>query len=78
MKNSKSKRPLRLFVWHTCLCDWTCGVMFAYARDVAHARKLIIKAKTHNGHTDASVLEEVKQEPTVYRTPVGVAVYGGG
>lgn len=64
-------RPLKLYVWEDVLRDYTCGVMFALARDSAHARRLIAE-KLGYEHDDLRI------EPRVVTKAEGFAVYGGG
>lgn len=64
--------PLKLYVWSSALTDVSDGVMFALARNVREARKLIL------AECKLVPLSEFKQKPKVYRTPIGFAVWGGG
>lgn len=70
------KRKLRLFVWEDVLTDWTSGVMFALAHDVDEARRLI--DPTFDPSKDDQKTSDLKQEPSVYDSPIGFAVWGGG
>jgi hypothetical protein len=62
---------MKLYVWHDSLTDYTEGVMFAYASSTAEARKLILQ--------DCSYVpkEQLNEDPSIYETPVGFAVWGG-
>ncbi len=71
MKPTKRK-PLRLYVWHGVLTDYTSGVMFALASSPAAARKAILKKCGHVPVTD------LEQEPLVVTKTEGFAVWGGG
>lgn len=68
---------MKLYVWEDVLCDYTCGLAFAIAPDLASA----IKAAA-NG--DSWVESQLRGEkPKVYKvdgrkTPIGRYIYGGG
>jgi hypothetical protein len=67
------RRKLRLYVWENVLTDYSSGIMFALARDVEEARKVIMTSAPFN-----SVENELKQEPKVFDEPCGFVVWGGG
>ena len=65
------QNKLKLYVWEGVLTDYTDGIMFALAGSVGEARELILKA-------DKCVREsELKQEPQVFDSPIGFALWGG-
>lgn len=64
---------LKLYVWHDVLTDWTSGVMFALAKDARQARRLILAQED-----SPQVRRDLKAKPTVYKTPMGEVVWGGG
>lgn len=64
---------MKLFVWEDVLIDYTGGVMFALADSVEEARAAILKENDFS-----TVREDLQQEPKVYETVVGFAVWGGG
>ena len=63
---------MKLYVWDHVFCDYTCGVAFALAESVEHARELV-KAECYDD-------EDVDVEPLVYdlNEPMCRAVWGGG
>jgi hypothetical protein len=72
-----SARPamasLKLFVWKDCLMgDYTEGVMFALAHDVAEARDLLVREGS--GVADGVALA---REPLVVTEPWAFGVRGG-
>lgn len=63
-----------LNVWDEVLVDYTSGGMFAVARSVGEARKVLLK------HCDWIPLSDLNQEPKVYslgQKPAR-AIWGGG
>lgn len=68
-------RGLKLYVWEDVLCDYTCGVIFALARDVREARRLAIAAGDDYG---SAVADAVEAKPKVYTAPHAGFVWGGG
>lgn len=62
----------KLYVWEDVLTDYTSSIMFALARDEAHARRLLKK--------ECSYLhkEDLAKIPKVYEKPVAFANWGGG
>ena len=60
---------LKLYVWHETLCDYTCGVIFAYAYSLEHAVELV--KKEDDIVVDTNGL-------TIYETPMASVVWGGG
>ena len=67
-----TQQPLKLYVWHDSLTDWTSGVMFALASGPEEARAAIRAAR------GSVPKHELEREPTVYDSPIGFAVWGGG
>lgn len=65
---------LKLFVWENVLCDYTCGVMFALAKDVESAREMLSGGEYEN----LIPIDEINEEPIVYTHPMAIAVVGGG
>ena len=63
------EEDLKLYVWEDVLEDYMSGIMFAYARDVDHARILIIKRM-------GGEEEDLKIEPREIKDPEGFYVYG--
>lgn len=61
---------LKLYVWEDVLYDYGPGMMFALASSVEEARRLIRE------HTPHVVAEDLAQEPQVFTTPKGYAVWG--
>lgn len=66
------KRSLKLFVWEEVLCDYTCGIMFAVARNVAEARAQLLAEDSYIPAYD------LEKEPQVIDSPCAFAVWGGG
>ena len=64
---------LKLYVWEGVLCDYTCGIMFALAHDAEEARGIILKEDAWSTARDG-----LANEPKVYDSPKGFAVWGGG
>jgi hypothetical protein len=63
--------PLKLFVWQDCLMgDYTEGVMFALAHDVAEARALLMRERDHDEGALAL-------EPLVVTEPWAFGLRGG-
>lgn len=77
------EKPLKLFVWHGVLTDYTDGVMFALAPDVESAREAIMraagakKAKKPEDHVSAWE-RDLRGEPEVVTGTAGFFVCGGG
>lgn len=65
---------LKLYVWHNVLTDYTSGVMFALAHSADEARKLVRKGY----RPDSPVYEDSEATPTMYKSPHGFCVWGGG
>lgn len=65
-------KKLKLFVWEKVLCDYTDGVMFAYAPDVETARKLLLQGRPYLPQ------ETLDLEPKVITEPYAFSLYGGG
>ncbi len=61
----------KLYVWEGVLSDYTDGVMFAYAQDPDHARKLILE------NQQMSNIDDLAIEPREVTTPEGFAIWGG-
>ncbi len=68
-----TRKPLRLYVWSQTLCDYSCGVMFAFASSPDKARKAIVKAM---GDYDG-VHRDLTSEPEVVTKTKGFGVWGG-
>ena len=66
------KKKLKLYVWENVLTDYTDGVMFALAPDVATARKLILEKCNYIPG------EDLIKDPIEITKPAGFAVWGGG
>lgn len=66
---------LKLFVWHNVLIDYTDGIMFALAHTEEEAREVILK---EGGGLESVEKDLAEVTPTVYETPVGFYLYGGG
>ena len=64
------QNKLKLYVWENVLTDYTSGIMFALASSVEEAREMILKG-------DALVGSDLKQEPEVFDSPIGFALWGG-
>lgn len=68
---------MHLYVWHDALTDATPGVMFALATSVDEARQLVL-GQINETWQRISVEQEIAHEPTVYDSPAGFFVFGGG
>ena len=72
---------LKLFVWENVLREYTTGIVFAYAKNVNHARDLVAQQQGYTTWNEVykkgRLYRDVSQEPDVYETPVGFAVWGG-
>ena len=71
-KTEKKPKKLKLFVWEDVLTDYTSGVMFALAYDVAGARKAILKKMGYKEHPELNI------KPIVVSKTAGFFCYGGG
>jgi hypothetical protein len=78
---------LKLYVWDEVLCDYTCGIIFALARDENEARNQVkqnicetygYKGERCDEYWERSTENrEMVSDPDVYDEPVGFAVWGG-
>jgi len=66
-------KKLKLFVWEGVLADYTSGVMFALAKDVESARKMLLEKYPGSWSLERDIL----LEPKVYSEPFSFAVWGG-
>jgi len=69
---SSKPKKLKLFVWEDVLTDYTSGVMFALAYDVAGARKTILKKMGYKEHPELNI------KPKIVSKTAGFFCYGGG
>ena len=65
---------LKLFVWKEVLCDYTCGIVFAYARDVDHARKLVLA--NAEDFERGMLQSEMSSDPEIYDGEIGIHIWG--
>lgn len=68
-------KKLKLFVWEGALTDYTSGIVFALAKDVEEARKLI---REKDGTGSKYLEKDLEHEPLVITKPEGFVVWGGG
>ena len=68
-----ASKTYKLFVWNSVLCDYSCGIAFAVARDETEARELLKKRLPDYLHHDIE-----KTPKIVYLTkPYSNYVFGG-
>ena len=65
-------QQFNLYVWENVLCDYIDGIMFAYAENVGHARRLILEKFDFVDEDDLNL------QPREINTAEGFAVWGGG
>ena len=73
-------KNLKLFVWEDVLSDYTSGVMFALAKDVEQARKVILdKYKKKYGllHFEKTLQRDFASQPRVIDKAEGFYIWGG-
>lgn len=63
---------MKLYVWDNVLRDYTDGIIFAFAPNVAAARKVVLEYDPGPG-----VVEAIKARPRVYTGIVARVVHGG-
>ena len=63
-------KELKLYVWENVLCDYTNGIMFAYAKNIDEARKLIGEKMGHE-------CVDLELEPRKIQDNEGFYIYGG-
>ena len=63
---------MNLYVWEDVLQDWTPGVIFAYAKNLRQARRLVLKIYDGN-----RVKEAIRDRPELIREP-SAWIYSGG
>ena len=70
-------KTYKLYVWERVFCDYTCGIAFAVAKDVAEARSIL---KARIPEWDQFGCSEFDRKPKiVYLTkPYGNYTRGGG
>ena len=74
MKRTIQKKPLKLYVWHDVLTDWTHGVMVALAPDAETARRMLMDGEPAGGQVDRDLFAS----PVVWEAPNCLKVWGGG
>lgn len=70
----EDKGPLKVYIWESYSCDYTCGLAVAVAHSADDARDLI---EAEHGYRDAALANR----PVVIRfngKPQAFAVSGGG
>jgi hypothetical protein len=71
-------KKLKLYVWENVLTYYTSGVMFAFAENEDHARRLICKtAGCEITDKNSTVVGDLQSKPQEYNIPVGFAFWGG-
>lgn len=68
---------MQLYVWHHVLGDYTDGIVFALASSVEDARRVVLSPIQDDWERE-SVEDAIADEPSVYDSPVGFFVRGGG
>tara|TARA_R110002012_G_scaffold270785_1_gene455862 strand:+ start:635 stop:856 length:222 start_codon:yes stop_codon:yes gene_type:complete len=72
-------KNLKLFVWEDVLEDHTCGIMFALAKNVEEARKVILdKSEKEDEYMSKILQRDLASEPKVIDSSEGFYVWGGG
>jgi hypothetical protein len=74
------KPPLKLFVWHDVLVDYTSGMIVVMARSREAAERALRKDARICGTVDREILLEAiaATEPEVLKVNEWACVYGGG
>jgi len=62
----------KMYVWEDVLCDWSCGMIVAYAESVEQAREIV--RKEHEEY----IYAETYGDPIEISGPAAFYVYGGG
>ena len=62
----------KMYVWEDVLCDWSCGMIVAYAESVEQAREIV--RKEHEEY----IYAETHRDPIEISGPAAFYVYGGG
>ena len=72
-------KNLKLYVWEDVLEDYTKGVMFALAKNVEEARKVILdKSEKEDEYMSKILQSDLASEPKVIDSLEGFYVWGGG
>tara|TARA_R110002020_G_scaffold340130_1_gene555133 strand:- start:898 stop:1119 length:222 start_codon:yes stop_codon:yes gene_type:complete len=72
-------KNLKLYVWEGVLTDYTDGCMFALAKNVEEARKVILdKSEKEDEYMSKILQRDLASEPKVIDNPKGFYVWGGG
>ena len=71
---------MKLYVWESVLCDYTCGVVFALANSVEEAREQVFKeyVDPEDPWEHRSLENAMRDEPKVYSAPMCFRLWGGG
>ena len=78
LKNVKMK-DLKLFIWEDVLSDYTSGIAFALAENIAEAREIIFaKFEKEEQYLSDTLKADLSDEPEMIDTKGGFYVWGGG